>query len=125
MSAYGPKRTCRKTQSMSLLGVKRTCRLQCEMSAFDPKRTFVALFSEVGRLDTMACPEPRGDDEAARIHHAYWRRGGVAAYGVRAAAGSDAANWRTHVLCRGRPASKVPPRSLRRRVTATGLDRRP
>jgi hypothetical protein len=37
MSAFGPKQTCRKTQSMSLLGVKRTFAVQ--MSAFDPKRT--------------------------------------------------------------------------------------
>jgi hypothetical protein len=29
MSAFGPKRTCRKTQSTSLLGVKRTWRLHC------------------------------------------------------------------------------------------------
>src|SRR5262245_60545536 len=35
MSAYGPKRTCRKTQSMSLLGVKRTCLFALQMSAFD------------------------------------------------------------------------------------------
>src|SRR5262249_24458260 len=39
ISAYGPKRTCRNTQSMSLLGVKRTCRFALHMSAFDPKRT--------------------------------------------------------------------------------------
>src|SRR5262245_14416644 len=39
MSAFGPKRTCRKKQSMSLLGVKQTCRLHCKMSANDPKRT--------------------------------------------------------------------------------------
>src|SRR5262249_14506848 len=29
-------------------------------SRHDPERTFVALFSVVGRLDTMACPERRG-----------------------------------------------------------------
>jgi hypothetical protein len=39
MSAYGPKQTCRKTQSMSLLGVKRTCVFAPHMSAFDPKQT--------------------------------------------------------------------------------------
>src|SRR5262245_45488240 len=38
MRAMGPKQTCRKTQSMSLLGVKRTCRFAPQMSAFDPKR---------------------------------------------------------------------------------------
>jgi hypothetical protein len=37
MSAFGPKRTCRKTQSTSLLGVKRTWRF-----AVDPKRTLAA-----------------------------------------------------------------------------------
>src|SRR5262249_29575292 len=36
----GPKRTCRKTQSMSLLGVKRTWPIAVQMSAYDPKRTF-------------------------------------------------------------------------------------
>src|SRR5262245_38019925 len=108
-----------------LLAQSRHRCVHCTCLLLGEKRTFVALFSTSGRLDTMACPEPRGNDEAARIHHAYWRRGGVAACGVRAAAGSDAANWRTHVLCRGRPASKVSPRSLHRRVTATGLDRRP
>src|SRR5215475_5325598 len=39
MSAYGPKQTCRKTQSMSLLGVKRTSPFATHMSASDPKRT--------------------------------------------------------------------------------------
>jgi hypothetical protein len=43
MSAFGPKRTCRKTQSMSLLGVKRTWLVAAHMSAFDPKRTSTAL----------------------------------------------------------------------------------
>jgi hypothetical protein len=38
-SAIGPKRTCQKTQSMSLLGVKRTSRFAVQMSAYDPKRT--------------------------------------------------------------------------------------
>jgi Family of unknown function (DUF5681) len=32
MSAYGPKQTCRKTQSMSPLGVKRTCLFALQMS---------------------------------------------------------------------------------------------
>jgi hypothetical protein len=35
LSAIGPKQTCRKTQSMSLLGIKRTCRFALQMSAFD------------------------------------------------------------------------------------------
>jgi len=39
MSAFGPKLTSRKTQSMSLLGVKRTFGFAPHMSAFDPKRT--------------------------------------------------------------------------------------
>ena len=39
MSAIGPKRTCRNTQSMSLLGVKRTCHFALQMSAYDPKWT--------------------------------------------------------------------------------------
>src|SRR5262245_17405486 len=39
MSAFGPKATRRKTQSMSLLGVKRTWAGAVQMSAFDPKRT--------------------------------------------------------------------------------------
>jgi hypothetical protein len=43
MSAIGPKQTCRKTQSMSLLGVKGTLRFAAHMSAFDPKRTSVGL----------------------------------------------------------------------------------
>jgi hypothetical protein len=38
-STHGPKRTCRKTQSMSLLGVKQTWFGALQMSAFDPKRT--------------------------------------------------------------------------------------
>ena len=42
MSAIGPKQTCRKTQSMSLLGVKRTSLIAVQMSASDPKRTFAA-----------------------------------------------------------------------------------
>src|SRR5215510_942898 len=36
-SAFGPKQTSRKTQSMSLLGVKRTWLFALQMSAFDPK----------------------------------------------------------------------------------------
>src|SRR5215472_4142351 len=39
LSAIGPKRTCRKTQSMPLSGVKRTSIGAPQMSAFDPKRT--------------------------------------------------------------------------------------
>src|SRR5262249_22959550 len=39
MSAFGPKQTCRKTQSKSLLGVKRTWLFALHMSACDPKRT--------------------------------------------------------------------------------------
>jgi hypothetical protein len=39
MSAFGPKQTCRKTQSMSLLGAKRTWPIALQMSAYDPKRT--------------------------------------------------------------------------------------
>src|SRR5262249_29291373 len=39
VSAFDPKRTCRKTESMSLLGVKRTSAGAVHMSAFDPKRT--------------------------------------------------------------------------------------
>src|SRR5262249_29158612 len=39
MCGFGPKRTCRKTQSMSLLGAKRTWGGALQMSAFDPKRT--------------------------------------------------------------------------------------
>src|SRR5262245_37368391 len=35
MCGFGPKRTCRKTQSMSLLGVKRTWLVAAQMSAFD------------------------------------------------------------------------------------------
>src|SRR5262249_11312195 len=35
MSAFGPKQTCRKTQSMSLLGVKQTWFGALQMSAFD------------------------------------------------------------------------------------------
>ena len=33
MSAYGPKRTCRNTQSVPLLGVKRTWLVAVHMSA--------------------------------------------------------------------------------------------
>jgi hypothetical protein len=40
MSAFGPKQTCRKTQSMSLLRVKQTSASALQMSAYDPKRTF-------------------------------------------------------------------------------------
>jgi hypothetical protein len=39
VSAIGPKQTCQKTQSMSLLGVKRTWVGAVQMSAYDPKRT--------------------------------------------------------------------------------------
>src|SRR5262245_23044607 len=39
MSASGPKRACRKTQSTLLLEVKRTWASAVQMSAFDPKRT--------------------------------------------------------------------------------------
>src|SRR5262245_50684565 len=60
MSAFGPKRTCRKTQSMSLSGVKRTWLWMSFMSAFDPKRTFcfrhywttVQLDLRAGKSDT-------------------------------------------------------------------------
>ena len=38
---------------------------------------------------------------------------------------SDAANWRTHVLYRGRSAIKAPHPSLNRRITALGLERWP
>src|SRR5215475_9313368 len=41
LSFANPKRTCRKTQSMSLLGVKRTYPFALHMSAFDPKRTLL------------------------------------------------------------------------------------
>src|SRR5262249_4441141 len=41
-SAFCPKQTCRKTQSLSLLGVKRTWPIALHMSAFDPKRTLAA-----------------------------------------------------------------------------------
>jgi hypothetical protein len=46
MSAFGPKQTCRKAQSMSLLGVKRTCSFAPQMSAYDPKRTFQSIASD-------------------------------------------------------------------------------
>src|SRR5262245_62177399 len=91
MSAFGGKADMTFTGrpvSRSLLGVKRTWAGAVQMSAVDPKRTFVALFSVVGRLDNMACSEPRGNDEAARVHHAYRRRGRfMAARGACAAAG--------------------------------------
>src|SRR5262245_42005847 len=44
-SDFGPKQTCRKTQSMSRLGVKRTGRFAAQMSAFDPERTFHLIFA--------------------------------------------------------------------------------
>src|SRR5262245_59171926 len=37
LSAFGEKRTDRRTQSMSQLGVKRTWLVAAHMSAFDPK----------------------------------------------------------------------------------------
>src|SRR5262245_14776439 len=51
MSAFGPKQTCGKTQSMSLLGVKRTCLIAVRMSAFDPKRTSASALH-------MSAPDP-------------------------------------------------------------------
>src|SRR5262245_60507750 len=58
MSAFGPKRTWRKTQSMSLLGVKRTCLFALQMSASDPKRTLTRRPTEI----RCAWPPPRSDD---------------------------------------------------------------
>src|SRR6516225_392020 len=52
-SANGPKRTCRKTQSMSLLGAKRTSLVAPHMSAFDPKRTFQRPFRPLHPIVTV------------------------------------------------------------------------
>src|SRR4029434_10543933 len=49
MSAFGPKRTCRKTQLMSLLGVKRTWVGAVHMSAFDPKRTLITVQDDLSK----------------------------------------------------------------------------
>src|SRR5262245_490310 len=66
MSAFGPKQTCRKTQSMSLLGIKRTCLSALHMSAFDPKRTLSraaqrAPSSMLVWFCAMPCSGPRGE----------------------------------------------------------------
>src|SRR5215510_4542851 len=68
LSANGPKQTCQKTQSMSLLGVKRTWAGAVQMSAYDPKRTSTP--SEVRvKVATICCPSLGGDYEATGI---YW-----------------------------------------------------
>src|SRR5262245_26892315 len=89
MPAFGPKQTCRKTQSMSLLGVKRTCRFALHMSAFDPKRTWLGFpCACLSRYDVP--PEPWGSNEAARVHHVSRQCScDVAAYGPRAEGGED------------------------------------
>src|SRR5262245_44986367 len=53
MSAFGQKRTCRKTQSMSLLGVKRT------LAGFNTGTS-----RALARIATFGCPEAR----APRAH---------------------------------------------------------
>src|SRR5215472_16857925 len=41
------------------------------MSACDPKR--MSSSNTIASSDTISGSEHRGDDETARIHHAYWR----------------------------------------------------
>src|SRR5262245_241788 len=86
MSAIGPKQTCRKTQSMSLLGVKRTCPCALHVSAYDPKRTLRAAQRPVpeltsgrmcARLSLYYAPvlSLGGGNEPARVHHPSRRHG--------------------------------------------------
>jgi hypothetical protein len=46
----------------------------------------------------MPCAEPRGGNETARVHHARWRRGGVAVGGARAAGQAHAPHGRAYAL---------------------------
>src|SRR6516165_3431530 len=66
-SAVSPKRTSRKTQSMSLLGVKRTLVGALHMSAFDPKRTSCrgTKYQNLHTTDLRRKP-PGGRDAATR-----------------------------------------------------------
>src|SRR5262249_39696697 len=97
MSAIGPKQTwavashmsafrgkadmtvCGCLLSRSLLGAKRTSLFAAHMSASDPKRTLGGALSRYW-FEPLRCPvlSLEGHDEAARIHYAGWRRGGVA-----------------------------------------------
>ena len=104
---------------MSAFGTKRTCRFALHMSAFDPKRTWAEPLSS-SRSELIRCPvlSLGGGNEAARVHHASRRRGGVAARGARAAAG-DAGDWvslRRHRLRRGPHCIRISPRAERDRL---------
>src|SRR5262245_51333746 len=72
-SAFGPKQTCRKTQTMSLLGVNRTCACAPHMSAFDPKRT--SRPTRPPESCRRAMPARNGVDVGPnRIRHHRWMR---------------------------------------------------
>jgi hypothetical protein len=120
MSAFGPKQTCRKTQSMSLLGVKRTSASALQMSAFDPKRTSVYArppSSLLLRVDTMPCLSRGAGNETARFHHLGGLYSGVAARGLRATA--IATNWIcSRWICQsiGAPRDRVSTRLERNRL---------
>jgi hypothetical protein len=86
---------CGNPLSRSLLGAKRTCPFALQMSANDPKRALMlqnhlsGCSLSVCSFATIRCPilTVRGDDEAARVHHASQLRGGdLAARCPRAAA---------------------------------------
>ena len=70
-----------------LSGAKQTSRHKAATSGFDPKRTFDPL--DLCRKRAYALVADIGGkigNEAARVHHAFWRRGcgGMAARGERA-----------------------------------------
>ena len=69
------------------------------MSANDPKRTLALSDTPLPLLARLLCfictasEWPRGDNEAARVHHTYRQRGSdVPVRGARAA-GDDACDW--------------------------------
>ena len=77
------------------------------MSAFDPKRTSAGVIRDLSQCAKFsrysACPQPRGGNETARVHHGPWRRGGAWPLAARAQQsgklptigflGSDASAW--------------------------------
>jgi hypothetical protein len=80
------------------------------------------------RFEPLRCPVPSlgGGNETARVHHAYWRRGGrVAVHGARAAGRADAAYRHPPGHNRGRCGISGLGRGVPAGAGAIRLDHRP